>query len=277
MNAQNNSRRIGLVISDIDGTLLTSNHELTESARSAARELVAAGIGLALASSRPPRAIAPIAQALNLDVPFGAFNGSLIMSGSGSEVLAESSIAQEAVYSVRAIATELELDVWLYDEYEWWVSERTPFVDREEHTAGFNALLDGYEQRLSAPLNKLTVVGPPPRVAQAETRVLNELGHVVSASRSKPRFLDVTPFGWHKGSVVDRFAVLFGVTASMIATIGDGPNDVEMFRSSGVSIAMGQAVNGVSSQAQFVTATNDEDGWAIAIKQHVLGKEGQTR
>ena len=272
MTDEKAASQIGLVISDIDGTLLTSNHELTEGAKKAAGVLAAAGIKLALASSRPPRAITPIARSLSLDVPFGAFNGSLVIAGDCKTIIAESSIAAPAVQSVRSIATELDLDVWLYDESDWWVSKRTPFVDREEHTAGFKALFEGYEERLASPLNKLTVVGRPDRVVKAEERVLSELGNSVSASRSKPRFLDITPYGWHKGSVVARFADLFDVPQQMIATIGDGPNDVEMFRCSGMSIAMGEAVESVKSHAQFVTASNDEDGWAAAIMKYVLQK-----
>ena len=272
MNSLNTVSQIELVISDIDGTLLTSNHELSASTKKAAQKLVNADIKLALASSRPPRAIEPIAESLNLDVPFGAFNGSLIVSGNSTTIIAESSIEPAVTESIRRIATGLKLDVWLYDERDWWVSERTAFVDREEHTAGFKALFEGYSERLGSPLNKLTVVGPPERVAIAEKRVLDEFGEAVSASRSKPRFLDITPYGWHKGSVVGRFSELFGVSKDKIATIGDGPNDVEMFQCSGMSIAMGEAVDSVSSQAQYVTATNDEDGWALAMMKYVLAK-----
>lgn len=273
MTEQRVTSHVDLVISDIDGTLLTSNHELTDNAKSAAHKLAGANIMLALASSRPPRAIEPIAVALKLDVPFGAFNGSLIVAGDRKTIIAESSIDPATVHTIKDIASEFKLEVWLYDESEWWVSERTSFVDREEHTAGFKALLDGYSERLSSPLNKLTVVGVPEQVAEAEKRVLNQLGQVISASRSKPRFLDITPYGWHKGSVVSRFATMFKVAAQHIATIGDGPNDVEMFRCSGMSIAMGQAVEAVKSHAQFVTTTNDDDGWAHAILKYVLGKD----
>lgn len=275
MTEKKGNYQVDLVISDIDGTLLTSNHELTDHAKNAAHKLAGASIMLALASSRPPRAIEPIAAALNIDVPFGAFNGSLIMSGDRKTIIAESSITPQIVASIRNIASELKLEVWLYDESDWWVSERTPFVDREEHTAGFKALLDGYAERLSSPLNKLTVVGVPENVAEAEKRVLQQLGQVVSASRSKPRFLDITPYGWHKGSVVARFAKLFNVPPQNIVTIGDGPNDVEMFSCSGMSIAMGQAVEAVKSHASFVTATNDDDGWAAAMLKYVLRKDSQ--
>ncbi|HWO00854.1 MAG TPA: HAD hydrolase family protein, partial [Blastocatellia bacterium] len=88
---------------------------------------------------------------------------------------------------------------------------------------------------------------------------------------SKPRFLDVTAYGMHKGSVVIRLAKIFGVSTDQIAVIGDGLNDIEMFKQAGISIAMGQAVEEVLAAATYVTASNDDEGWARGIEKYVLG------
>lgn len=267
--ASPNSSSIALVISDIDGTLITSNHEVTESTKTAARELYDRGIALSLASSRPPRAIVPLADELNLRGPFAAFNGALIVRREG-DVLARSEISVEIIAAVKQIADELRVNVWLYDESDWWAPSRDAFVDREEHTSGFGPRIEGYADRITHDANKLTVVGKPELVAQAEQRVLSELGSVVSASRSKPRFLDVTAHGIHKGTVVKRLAELLSIPTHQIAVIGDGPNDIEMFKQAGVSIAMGQAVDEVKEAGTYLTTSNDDEGWARGIERHVL-------
>jgi Cof subfamily protein (haloacid dehalogenase superfamily) len=261
---------IALVVSDIDGTLITSNHEVTDATRAAAARLYERGIGLTLSSSRPPRSIRPLAEALKLSAPFAAFNGALVVSADG-EIAARSRIEPETTARVKAVADDLGIDVWLYDEFGWYAPHRNPFVDREEHTSGFAPVLDDYADHLFKDLAKLTVVGKPELVALAEQRVLSEMATEVSASRSKPRFLDVTAFGFHKGTVVIRLAGLFGVSIDRVAVIGDGPNDVEMFRQAGLSIAMGQAVDEVQSEADCVTASNDDEGWARGIERYVLG------
>lgn len=261
---------ISLVISDIDGTLITSNHELTESTISAAAALRSAGVHLSLASSRPPLAILPIVEKLGLDSPFAAFNGAVVIEANRN-VVAESTIAPQNTATIKAIADELALDVWLYDTSSWWAARRTPFVEREEHTSGLKAILEGYSDQLKKHLNKLTVVGLPELVARAAKRVRSEFANEVSASRSKPRFLDITSHGWHKGAVVGRLADHFRTPREKIAVIGDGPNDIEMFEQAGLSIAMGQAVEEVRRHARFVTASNDDDGWALAIYRDVLG------
>jgi len=264
--------QIALVVSDIDGTLINSNHEVTPATRRAAGKLLDRGIALSLASSRPPRSIEPIALALGLRAPFASFNGGLLMTEAG-EVVAESQLAPAVTARIKVIADELGVDVWLYDAHDWWAPNRNAFVEREEHTAGFSAVLDGYAERLARPVNKLTVVGRPELVGEAERRVLSALAAEVSASRSKPRFLDITAYGWHKGAVVPRLAGLCGVSREQVAVIGDGPNDVDMFKEAALSIAMGQAVDEVRAHADRVTASNDDEGWARGIEQFVLQGE----
>jgi Cof subfamily protein (haloacid dehalogenase superfamily) len=265
-----NMPNISLVISDIDGTLITSNHEVTGATKLAAAELHERGIALSLASSRPPRSIRPLAEALALRSGFAAFNGALVTTASG-DVLASSVIPRATTARVKAIADDFGLSVWAYDAIDWWAPGRDSFVEREAHTSGFDPVIEGYGERLAHDLNKLTVVGKPELVAEAEKRVLRELASEVSASRSKPRFLDVTAYGMHKGSVVIRLAEIFKVSSAQIAVIGDGPNDVEMFKQAGTSIAMGQAVDEVRGAATYVTASNDEEGWARGIEKYVLG------
>jgi len=264
------SSPIALVISDIDGTLITSNHEIAESTRKTAQRLYERGIKLSLASSRPPRSIRPLAAVLGLHSPFASFNGALATTADG-EVMARSVLPIETIARVKAIADDYGLGVWIYDEEDWWAPWRDAFVDREEHTSGFSPRIDGYADRILQEANKLTVVGKPELVAQAEQRLWNELPTDVSASRSKPRFLDVTLYGIHKGTVVVRLAKLFGVSTEQVAVIGDGPNDVDMFKQAGVSIAMGEAVDEVKAAARYTTASNDADGWSAGIEQYVLG------
>ena len=261
---------IALVISDIDGTLITSNHEVTEATKAAAAKLYERSIELSLASSRPPRSITPLADALKLQGPFAAFNGALVVKRNG-EVLARSIISAATIASVNRIADQFGLAVWLYDEVDWWAPWRDAFVDREEHTSGFSARIDGYDQRVRSEANKLTVVGKPELVAPAEQLILTELGSQVSASKSKPRFLDVTAYGIHKGTVVVRLADLLKIPTNSVAVIGDGPNDVEMFNQAGISIAMGQGVDEVKEAATYLTTSNDDEGWARGIEQYVLG------
>lgn len=263
---------VDLIVSDIDGTLITSDHVITPATKRTALELRMNGIHLCLASSRPPRSIKPIAHELGLRAPFAAFNGALIQLPD-DQLLASSVLPSNITQRIRGMAALLGLDVWLYDQKDWYVNMRTPFVDREAQTAGFMPRTDVYMQQLKRDNVKLTVVGTPDVVLKAQERIRGEMGTVVSVSRSKPRFLDVTAFGWDKAALLGRLSKLLSIPPQNIAAIGDGPNDVGLFRQSGLSIAMGQAVDNIKQQAIHVTASNDEDGWARGIEKFILRRK----
>jgi hydroxymethylpyrimidine pyrophosphatase-like HAD family hydrolase len=69
---------------------------------------------------------------------------------------------------------------------------------------------------------------------------------------------------------VTTLSKLLSIPAAQIATIGDMPTDVLMFRRSGFSIAMGNASDTVKAQASAVTDSNENEGFAKAVKKFVL-------
>jgi hydroxymethylpyrimidine pyrophosphatase-like HAD family hydrolase len=76
--------------------------------------------------------------------------------------------------------------------------------------------------------------------------------------------------------VATTLSKLLSVPLAEIATIGDMPNDVLIFRKSGVSIAMGNASAEVQKQARFVTASYKDEGFAKAVERYVLGTDAMS-
>jgi len=64
-----------LVISDVDGTLVTNDKILTDRSRAAVSRLGTAGIGFSIVSSRPPFGLRMLVEPLSLRLPMGAYNG----------------------------------------------------------------------------------------------------------------------------------------------------------------------------------------------------------
>lgn len=107
-------------------------------------------------------------------------------------------------------------------------------------------------------------------VAACETECREVLRSSVSAARSQPYYLDVTHPEATKGSVVTYLSHALQIPPEQIATLGDMPNDVLMFEKSGLSIAMGNASVEVQAEANFVSASNEEEGFAMAIDRYIL-------
>jgi hypothetical protein len=99
------------------------------------------------------------------------------------------------------------------------------------------------------------------------------MGAEATAVRSQSYYLDVTPPGCNKGTFVQAMAKRLGISTDAVATIGDMQNDLAMFRTSGLSIAMGNATDDVKQQATEVTSSNQDEGFARAIEMILRNNE----
>jgi hypothetical protein len=146
-------------------------------------------------------------------------------------------------------------------------------VEREAYTVQFDpTVVDRYDGRTSGVVKVVGVSDDAAAIAAATAAMREGFGDRVSAATSQPYYLDVTHPEANKGSVVRYLSRSLDIPCEQIATIGDSANDVLMFAIAGLSIAMGNADSGVQRAARRVTASNDEDGFALAIDRFVLGR-----
>ena len=164
------------------------------------------------------------------------------------------------------------LDIWVYTETAWFVTAQDgPHVAREAWIIKTQpeaaALADA---DLARAFKIVGVCDDHAKVAAAEAPIQQKLGDTASATRSEPHFLDITHPKATKGFVVHSLSRRLGLPPGQIATIGDMPNDVLMFAESGFSIAMGNASDAVKARASAVTDTNEDDGFAKAVRRFLL-------
>jgi Cof subfamily protein (haloacid dehalogenase superfamily) len=268
------SKKISLLIADVDGTLVTKEKILTERARQAVRRLGEAGIAFAITSGRPPRGISMLIEPLQLTTPIAAFNGGMFVHPDLS-IIDQHVLPADVTARVIPIIEAHGLDVWLYRGAEWFVRRRNaPHVDREEWTVKFPPTVVSSFEGLLDNVVKITGVSDDlDAVARCEADTRREAGPQVSAARSQPYYLDVTHPDANKGTVVRRFSEFLSIPSEQIATIGDQPNDVLMFEKSGLSIAMGNASPEVQRSAHYVTSSYEEEGFANAVERYILGGE----
>jgi Cof subfamily protein (haloacid dehalogenase superfamily) len=265
-------RDIRLLLADVDGTLVTQDKVLTEQAVAAAQELHDAGVTLALTSGRPPRGMSMLIAPLRLQGAIAGFNGGVFVNPDLSVIeshLLEAATARETLQLI----LDQKLDAWLYTETEWLIRDsKAPHVARETWTVKFDAkVVPSFTDAHLADAVKIVGVSDDlDRVAACEKLAQQKLGQRASAARSQPYYLDVTHPRANKGEVVMTLAKLQGISPEQIATIGDMPNDVLMFRKSGFSIAMGNASDEVKAQASAVTDSNENDGFAKAVRKFIL-------
>ena len=264
-------QEVRLVVADVDGALVTPDKILTPRARDAVRRIVENGIAFTITSGRPPRGMKMLIDDLQLKDPITAFNGGLFVRPDLS-IIRENLLPLEAVQPIIDILKHHKLDVWLYSDKDWFVPSRHgPHVDREEWTVKFPPIVaPKFDGLLNRVMKIVGVSDDLEAVARCEKDVQKERGDHVSAARSQPYYLDVTHPKANKGEVIAVLSEMLHVPTANIATIGDMPNDVLMFKRSGVSIAMGNASPEVQHEARFVTSSNKEEGFALAMERFVL-------
>ena len=265
------TQTIAAVLADVDGTLVTKSKALTPRALEAVEELHERGVLFAITSGRPPRGMRMLVHPLEMRGPMAAFNGGIMVTPDMT-ILDERTIPAEVAPAVIEAIQAHGLYAWIYRGAEWFVTDpQAPHAARESSTVQFPpTVVPSYEGLLDRAVKIVGVSDDHDLVAQCEAAVQQEFGTHASANRSQPHYLDVTNPYANKGIVVERMSYYYGIPLEQIATIGDQPNDVLMFERSGVSIAMGNASDEVQQQATFVTASNEDEGFAKAIEEFIL-------
>jgi Cof subfamily protein (haloacid dehalogenase superfamily) len=263
---------IKMVIADVDGTLVTQEKILTKRAAEAVRRLHEAGIQFSITSGRPPRGMAMLIDPLKLTQPLAAFNGGVLIKPDLKTVVDQKFLPAGVPEKVIEAIENHGLDVWLYTDTEWFVRDpNAAHVAREQWTVKFPPTVVKTFAGLLGRVAKIVGVSDDlERVAKCEKDVQQAGGTHISAARSQPYYLDVTHPQANKGEVVLSISRLLNIPPAEIATMGDMPNDVLMFKKSGVSIAMGNASPEVQASATYVTSTNEDEGFANAIEKFVL-------
>jgi Cof subfamily protein (haloacid dehalogenase superfamily) len=262
---------IRLLISDVDGTLVTTEKVLTPASVEAVAKLRAAGILFAVVSSRPPRGMAMLVGPLRIDTPMGAFNGGTIVNPDFTPVEARV-VPEAAAHTAYDLFEQRGVDTWVFADGEWLLTNPDAhYVPRELHTVQFDyRRVDDLRPYLARAGKIVGTTDDFALLERVEHELEGLLGHAANAHRSQKYYLDVTHPEANKGTAVHAIAGHLGVAIEDVACIGDMTNDVPMFAVAGYSICMGNGPPEVQARASDVTTGNDEDGFAAAVDRFVL-------
>jgi Cof subfamily protein (haloacid dehalogenase superfamily) len=262
---------IRLVVSDVDGTLVDKNRRLTEAAIRAVKQLHDASIHFTISSARPPAGVREFISLLEITSPVSCLNGAQIVLPDLTPIRSIPIQPRDAETSAEVILRS-GLDLWVFSDRGWFVSKLDgAHVAHESSLTGLKPeQLPPIQELDAAWLKAVGVSDDFQAVATCESDLQKRTDLHISASRSQKYYLDVTNMNANKGNSVLELSDILGIPVEQIATIGDMPTDVTMFRHSGLSIAMGNAADEVKAEATIVTLSNEQDGFAYAMDTFVL-------
>jgi Cof subfamily protein (haloacid dehalogenase superfamily) len=258
--------RIALVVSDVDGTLVTHDKRLTDDAKGAVRQLREAGIGFTIVSSRPTAGMRFLIEPLGITLPIGSFNGSSIVDPQLNPIeqhLIPATAAQRSL----DLLDEFGVDIWLFTNDAWLTRNGDgAYVPNEKRAIRADpTIVSDFAPYVSGACKIVGASSDAALLQRCQVAIQQAVAAQATAVQSQSYYLDVTPPGHDKGTFVEAMARRLGISTGAIATIGDMQNDLAMFRKSGLSIAMGNATDEVKRQASHVTGSNDDEGFAGAV------------
>ncbi len=267
---------IGLIASDLDGTLLrddTTVSDRTRSALAAAREC---GIAVVLVSARPPRTVMTIAASAGVGGFAVCCNGAIVYDLDRREIVDNvpfpAAAALSLVTSLRvalpgvSFAMEQGLDLQCEAEFAGLHPERETemptIVDALARFTGADAL----------PVTKLIVRHPGYSAVELLTVVRDHAGERADVTHSGAPFVEVSAAGIHKAAGLARLCANLGIAAADVLAFGDMPNDLPMLAWAGHGVAVANADPEVLAVANEITASNMDDGVAMVVERVVGSK-----
>jgi Cof subfamily protein (haloacid dehalogenase superfamily) len=268
---------IQLIAIDLDGTLLNSQHQMTERTEKALRAAIEKGIQVVLATGKTRNAAQKIITQLGLTSPGIFLQGLAVYNGDGSikhQTHLDPSVARQVV----TFAEDRGFTVLAYSGTNVYARKRNrdievilAYDEREpEYVGALQNIIN------TTPINKLLAMdmSDRKRVAALRWQLKMQLDRAADLTQAAiPEMLEIIPRGASKGAALKLLLKDLQIPAENVLALGDGENDIEMLQMAGIGVAMGNALQQIKDVADHVTSTNDADGVAEAIEKFVLKTE----
>ena len=267
-----------LLVLDVDGTLLNDEREISKRTLAVLLKVQQMGVRIVLASGRPTYGLMPLAKTLELGNYGGvvlSYNGCQIIKAQNGEILFERRINPEMLPYLEKKARKNGFAIFTYHD-DTLITD-SPDNEYIKNEALLNNLKIIREDEFStaidfAPCKCMLVSDKEKALIGLEQHWEKRLAGTLDAFRSEPYFLEVVPCGVNKANTLGALLEHLGVTREEVIAVGDGVCDVTMLQLAGMGVAMGHSQDSVKVCADYVTASNEEDGVALAVEKLILAE-----
>lgn len=272
---------IRAICTDIDGTLLDSNRQI--SARTiAAFSRLPSDFPIILASSRMPSAMTHLLEEINRTAnPLICYNGGYVLGMNASENIHQ---PVDSVYislkdctRILDLAKGTSIHISLYHADEWYAPQMDNWTRKEELATKVRSVISSNTEVIekweseAAGAHKVMCMGDAEEIEQLFTSLQKVLGNTLHLYRSKDTYIEIAPKAISKASGLELvLSTYFDISMSEVMAFGDNYNDIDLLSAVGLGIAVENARDEVKAVANEITAKNTEDGVAIAIEKYLL-------
>lgn len=263
-----------IIFLDLDGTLTNDEKKITRKTKEALMDIQKRGHIVALASGRPTPGMGFIAKELELEKYGGyvmSFNGGKIIDWKTKETVFENTLDRKYLPDLIRYARQNNLGLITYDNKQGLVATRVdPYVMLE--TVKINripAFLTDVVKYVDYNPNKCLYTVDHEISEYHEKRLAEKFGDVLSVYRSTDYFIEIVPKGIDKAASIKVLIDKLNIPHENTIACGDGFNDLSMIKYAAVGVAMENAVDAVKESADYITASNNDDGIAEVVEKFI--------
>ena len=271
-----------MLVLDVDGTLVGSDKQISEKTKEAVIEAQKRGKTVAIASGRSIAGIRRTASNIALEQYGGyviAYNGTTVVNCKTGECIYNQMVQPEMVKPVYEAAKRAGVGIVVYnDNTKEMISGNglNEYIEIDAKACDVTIReTNDFVKAVNFPFNKFLLSGTPERMVEVEKIMDKEFGDRMNVFRSDPFFVELLPRYVDKGVAVEKLIKHLEIPREKVICIGDSYNDLPMLRFAGMGVAMGNAQQEVKEMADYVTASNDEDGIVNVIDKFMTSKPGK--
>lgn len=250
-------KNIKLIATDLDGTFLNSDSEISDYNKNVFQYLMKEGIEIILSTGRAFNGMQRYKEIINNDNYSIVSNGSMIADTNGNFVY--NKVIDEN-YSKAIIDLRKKYKVYLhvYSGDKYIVSEPDFYYERYIEKENITDTIVGLENIEDFNFSKMVFIGDNDELLKLQNEIRSNFD--LHTSFSHPSFLEILAKGINKGSALKWLCEKKGINREEVIAFGDNYNDIEMIEYAGVGVAMGNAEEDVKKKADYVSLSNNEDG-----------------
>lgn len=261
-------KNLGLIVFDLDGTLLRDDDSISPEVVELVTELKKLGVRFSFASGRLHSAIKRHAETLKITTPLISLDGSLIKSFPKGDIIFHSYVKAKYVHKAIQMANYDFMNVALcHDEAIYYTEHHARITDRIEKFGANFQEIESYEPFLDETLEIVVIGDHKGSMRKIEKKFkfphamnLNTMLYK-SHRHGDVYYLEIRKSGCDKGSGLKRLAKHLGIRVSNTAVMGDWYNDRSLFETKAYSVAVNNAVPEIKRMADHVSSgTNNDTG-----------------
>lgn len=269
-----------LVAIDLDGTLLDTNKEISSRNKRAITLAIEKGVKIIICSGRVFSGARLYAKLVGSKDPIIACNGAIISENINKKIIYSNILATEDCLKIVDICHKHQIYYHVYagdamlteklgfTSLKYFEKNKSlPLEDRVEIEVVKN--MSDKIKKMQGQVLKFVVINDDIELLKRVRYEMEQIPNVDVMSSNYDNF-EVMNKGVNKGAALKKISELLDIPSEEMIAIGDNENDISMLEYVGLAVAMDNGEDFVKEAAQYITASNDQDGVAKAIEKFVL-------